>query len=116
MEHRWGSRIVTDIPIRLVREPSGVVSIGRLIDVSFSGGLIIGAVGFRVFSHIQIVLRPSQFSKSEAPVVFAYVTRQWEHELGIEWLEFAPAAIAKIVRMTTDQRHTSVPQLMRARL
>jgi hypothetical protein len=116
MEHRWGQRIATDITIRLTLARSALVSIGRVTNLSLSGGLITGAVELRVFSRIQVVFKYSQFPKHEAPIIAAYVTRQCEHGCGIEWLEFAPPAVAEIVRMTTLRPQARVPQLMRARL
>jgi PilZ domain len=114
MEHRWGERIAIDIPIRLTLTRSKVVGIGRLTNLSLSGGLISSAVELRVLSHIHIALRGPRLPKSEALNIAAFVSRRGEHEFGIEWLEFAPPAIAEIVRMTTLRSKARVPQAMPA--
>jgi hypothetical protein len=116
MEHRWGQRITIDIPIRLTLMRSALVSIGRLTNLSLSGGLITGAVELRIFSRIQIAFKLSQFPKHNVPVVAAYVTRRSEHGIGIEWLEFAPPSIAEIVRMATLRPHARLPQFMHSRI
>jgi PilZ domain len=114
MEHRWGERIATDIPIRLTLARSTLIGLGRLINLSLSGALIDTSVELRVFSRIQVVLKPPQFSKTEPANIAAYVTRRHDGAFGVEWVEFAPPAVTEIVRMTTLRSAASVPQLMQA--
>jgi hypothetical protein len=73
-----------------------------------------GAAELRLLSRIHIALRGPRLAKSEALNIAAFVTRRGEHGFGIEWLEFAPPAIAEIVRMTTLRPKARVPQAMPA--
>jgi hypothetical protein len=109
MEHRWGERIAIDIPIRLTLTRSKLVGIGRLRNLSLSGGLISSAVELRIMCHIQIVLKSPRLPQSEAINVAAFVSRCGDRDFGIEWLEFAPPAIANIVRMMTLRPRDRLP-------
>lgn len=102
MEHRWGKRVVVDVPIRLVAGPfSGHAA--RLANLSVSGGCIKSSFQPRLLSRIEFAIElPPRFTQS-TPLLVAYVTRKFNGGVGIEWCEFAPAAIGELIRSATPR-------------
>jgi hypothetical protein len=100
MEHRWGQRMAVDIPIRLSL-PLLSAKRGRLTNVSLSGGFIALTRDVRVLSRVQIVLPGPQHRPQEAVSVAAYVARKSADGIGVEWCEFAPAAVVELIREST---------------
>ncbi len=82
MEHRLGQRFVVDIPIRLTLPLLGEVQ-GRLTNLS------------QVFIEI-----PADGSE-DAVSIAAHVIRKTDHGVGVEWYDFAPAAVAALLRDPT---------------
>jgi hypothetical protein len=89
MEHRWGQRLVTTIPVRLrcLRSPdSGCRCLGVLANVSASGGLIRTEFGIRPSTTVAVEtlttapgLRPRELQAS--------VVRDGPGEMSVEWLD-----------------------------
>jgi len=96
MEHRWGERVGVDLPVRIAAHPFSVKH-GRLINLSVSGASIKSDCELRPLSRIQVVLEIPHTPRSEAPSVAAYVTRTAKNEIGIEWCEFAPPLVSKLL-------------------
>ncbi len=97
MEHRWGQRFAVDIPVRVHSRPY-TVRTGRLTDVSMSGGFIEASLDLRELRRLQIALvLPHRFSHA-TPVISAYVARCRHHGIGVEWCDFAPQAVAELLR------------------
>ena len=96
MEHRWGERVQVDIPVRITVGPFAVRD-GQLVDLSVSGALIETELHLRVMARVQVAILSRVF-KHHAPTVAAYVTRNHKNGVGIEWCEFAPNAIAVLLR------------------
>jgi hypothetical protein len=105
MEHRWGERLQVDFPIRVTAHRYSVRD-GRLADLSVSGALVEMDFEARVLSRIQVAIVLPLWPKHDAPVVEAYVARKYKHKFGIEWCEFAPAAIGELLRAVASRPHT----------
>ncbi len=72
----------------------GLVSIGRLTNVSLSGGFI-ADFDLRVLLPIEVALEvPGQPTATAIP---AYVTRRSAAGSGIEWFEWAPLVIRDLL-------------------
>jgi PilZ domain-containing protein len=97
MEHRWGERVGVDIPVRITVHPFAVRN-GRLSNLSVSGACIKTDFDLRVLSRIQVAIDLPQRSKHEAPSVAAYVARKLKDTIGIEWCEFAPPAVSRLLQ------------------
>jgi PilZ domain len=97
MEHRWGERVQVDLPVRVMAHRYSVRD-GRLADLSVSGALVEADFEARVLSRIQVAIVLPLWPKHQAPIVEAYVARIHKHKFGIEWCEFAPAAIGELLR------------------
>jgi PilZ domain len=104
MEHRWGERLRVDFPVRVMAHRFSVRE-GRLADLSVSGARVKADFEARVFSRVQIAIDLPLWPKHRSPVVEAYVTRRYKHEFGIEWCEFAPRAVSKLLRAIVTRPH-----------
>ena len=105
MEHRWGERVGVDLPVRITGHPFSVRT-GRLHNLSVSGALVEMDFEPRVLSRIQVAIVLPLWPKHDAPVIEAYVARKYKHKFGIEWCEFAPAAIGELLRAVASRPHT----------
>jgi hypothetical protein len=105
MEHRWGERVKVDFPVRITAHPFAVRD-GRLTDLSVSGAFIEAILDVRALTRIDVSVRSAQWSKHDAPVISAYVTRKYRDGIGIEWCEFAPAAVGRILRRVVRRPYT----------
>ncbi|MEA3173401.1 MAG: hypothetical protein QOF42_812 [Gammaproteobacteria bacterium] len=97
MDHRWGERIQVDFPVRLMAHPFAKRD-GRLTDLSVSGAYIKTSVFIRPRTRLEVTLLATPWARHEAAVVQAYVTRRYHEGVGIEWCEFAPAAVGSLLR------------------
>ena len=71
---------------------------GRLANLSVSGACLKTDFDLRVLSRIQVAIELPHRSKHEAPTVAAYVTRKFKDGIGIEWCEFAPQVISRLLQ------------------
>ena len=104
MEHRWGERVGVDIPVRISGHPFSVRT-GRLANLSVSGAFIKADLDLRLLSRIQVAIELPQRSKHEAPTVAAYVARKFKDGIGIEWCEFKPPAISRLLQSSTARHY-----------
>jgi uncharacterized membrane protein len=100
MEHRLGQRFVVDIPIHLTLPLLGEVR-GRLTNLSLSGAFISTQVNIRVMSRLQVYIEIPGDASPDAVSIAAHVIRKTDHGVGIEWYDFAPAAVAALLRDPT---------------
>jgi hypothetical protein len=91
MEHRCGERVTLRAPVRLRR--AGWDSSGVLTDASLSGGFVRTRLQAPVLSLIELELFGTRVS--------AYVVRSQSRGLALEWFEFAPAGIARLLTPLT---------------
>ena len=104
MEHRWGQRVQVDFPVRVIGHRFSVRE-GRLSDLSVSGARVKADFEARLLSRIQIAIDLPLWPKHDSPVVEAYVTRRYKHELGIEWCQFAPRVVSDLLRALVARPH-----------
>ena len=104
MEHRWGERVGVDVPVRVTAHPFNVRH-GRLMNLSVSGASIKADFELRLLSRIQVVIELPHRTRSEAPSVAAYVTRTSKDSIGIEWCEFAPTEISRMLHSLSTRRY-----------
>ncbi|HEY6455929.1 MAG TPA: hypothetical protein VIY90_11685 [Steroidobacteraceae bacterium] len=101
MEHRWGTRHAVHIPVRVTAAHSSVASIGRITNLSLSGGFIAG-FGFRPLSRIHVSLDYPLLLQRPVERLAAFVARVCEEGAGIVWCEFAPRAVAELLLTMTS--------------
>jgi len=102
MEHRWGRRLSTHIPVRLrcMESPdSGCRCLGCLENISASGALIRTELGIRPAPNVAIeTLAPSLgLQGRELP---ASVVRASLGEIAVEWMEVASTGVSAVMTET----------------
>ncbi|MGB6354620.1 MAG: PilZ domain-containing protein [Steroidobacteraceae bacterium] len=105
MEHRWGERILVDFPARVTAHRYAVRT-GRLADLSVSGARVEVDFEARVLTRIQIAIVLPLWPKHHSPFIEAYVARKYKREFGIEWCEFAPAAVGELLRAIVSRPYS----------
>jgi hypothetical protein len=100
MEHRWGTRIAVHIPVRVTAAHLSMVSIGRIANLSLSGGFITG-FGFRPLARIHVSFEHPLLQRP-AEKLAAFVARVCEEGAGIVWCEFAPRPVAELLLTVTS--------------
>ena len=99
MEHRWGYRLSTNIPVRLrcMQSPdSGCRCLGCLESVSASGALIRTEFGIRPAPNVVVqTLAPALgLQGRELP---AFIVRTSSGEVSVEWMEFASTGVSAVM-------------------
>jgi hypothetical protein len=122
MEHRWGERLSTGIPVRLrcLKSPdSGCRCLGCLENVSVSGALIRTELGICPSANIAVeTLAPAL--GLEARELPACVVRAGLGEIAVEWLDLATTGVHAVLTETrlsgrSNQARCPVPALGRVR-
>jgi hypothetical protein len=99
MEHRWGHRLSTNIPVRLScmqSRDTGCRCLGRLESVSASGALIRTELGIRPAPNVIVeALTPTLGPQGrEFP---ASIVRATSGEISVEWMEFASTGVSAVM-------------------
>ena len=102
MEHRWGHRLSTDIPVRLrclEAQDTGCRCLGRIENVSATGALIRTELGICPAPAIVVeALVPALgLEERELP---ACVVRAARGEVAVEWMELASTAVSAVLTET----------------
>ena len=111
MEHRCGTRYRVDVEVYIHTCQGAVASIGRLIEVSVSGGFV--KTDLPAHAIALVSLRPRLPGLNRAvPNIQGYVVRRAATGVGIEWLEFAPKLIQFLTQHSaTSKTHAECPRL-----
>jgi len=88
---------------------SGLVSRGRIINVSISGAFVETPLPAPLFSYVQVHFTGMSHGKRTQMAVEAQVVRRDDSGFGVEWSEFAPEAIRALV-MVPPFRMTEPPE------
>ena len=94
MEHRWGWRLRVDLTVR-VGDATGKMSIARLRDVSVSGAFLETAAMLRAHTCVDVQFRTHLGSNSRP--LPAHVVRTTPDGVAVEWSEFAPHEVARLM-------------------
>jgi hypothetical protein len=94
MERRWGNRLLLNERVRVTRDRL-VLGFGCLHEVSLSGAFLKAQWPLPAMTRICILL-PDRNGDSTIRIE-AYVVRQEADGVGLEWCEFAPPVIARIM-------------------
>ena len=99
MEHRWGHRLSTNIPVRLrcmQSRDTGCRCLGCLTSVSASGALIRTELGICPAANVVVAtLAPALgLQGCELP---ASIVRASSGEISVEWMEFASAGVSAVL-------------------
>lgn len=102
MEHRWGHRLSTNIPVRLRCMQSrdcGCRCLGYLENISASGALIRTEFGICPAPNVvvQTLVPALGLQGRELP---ASIVRASSGELAVEWMEFALTGVSAVMTET----------------
>jgi hypothetical protein len=99
-ERRWGPRIQVDLPVRL-ELPAGRLENGRMRNLSLSGALIECSAELPTFTTMRVEIRTEAPGVPETIQLGARVVRAEHPCLGIEWRDFAPQALADLLKASS---------------
>jgi PilZ domain len=88
MEHRWGNRIVVDLPVRI--SGHGIAGAGTMRDLSVSGAFIETPLPLASLSMVRIQIPRGLDAQLPAADAWGFVVRQDRDGIGIEWCDLAP--------------------------
>jgi len=102
MEHRCGRRSALDVPVR-VHLSAGRAVEGRMLNLSLSGAWV--RLESRVPALSRVVLEVDEVSLRDARMhlIAGYAVRETGGGIGVEWSEFAPAAVTVLLARTADR-------------
>jgi hypothetical protein len=96
MERRWGPRIEVDLPVRLGLAQGRVIP-ARMRNASVSGALIECSEELPVFTPLRIEI-PATGNRVPQPIeVTARVVRAEHPCIGVEWRDFEPQVIERML-------------------
>ena len=119
MEHRWGRRQPTDIPVCVIGKPFTATGAGRVLNVSLTGAYLETTVPLRL--HALLYLQPDASASAAAGDrrIAASVVRRDASGVGLEWCGSAfptPSVEARIgILRGIDVGNRSQPVAARAR-
>ncbi|HLZ98066.1 MAG TPA: PilZ domain-containing protein [Steroidobacteraceae bacterium] len=88
---------MVDIPVRITGHPF-TVRMGRLSNLSVSGAFIRADIDVRLLSRILVAIELPHKPKRDAPLIPAFVARKLKDGIGIEWCEFKPPAVNRLLQ------------------
>jgi hypothetical protein len=96
MEHRWGERMALELPVRLDARP-GMLALGQTRDVSLSGAYVKTIARFPPLSGLYVELEGACRGDAELCRIPAYIVRVDEDGVAVEWREYAPSVIRRLL-------------------
>ncbi|MGH8328507.1 MAG: PilZ domain-containing protein [Steroidobacteraceae bacterium] len=96
MEHRWGERVAVSLTVELSSGASPPVA-GWLENVSSSGAFVRTESRGPPRGPIEVILPQSGPDRGRPVRLAAYVVRETDAGVGIEWREFAPRPVRELV-------------------
>jgi hypothetical protein len=97
MEHRWGKRQPTNVPVR-VRTAPAKIGTGRVLNMSVTGAFMETTMQLRVLSVVYLMSVSKRAANAKSQGMAACVVRQDSKGVGLEWCE----SLAE--RMSVDMR------------
>lgn len=115
MEHRCGIRRTLGVGVKLYAQPGLPIS-GRLLNASSSGGYVATGAKLPIMTRVHVILGwGNPQSSSRRDPIAAYVVRSDAGGVGLEWQEFAPAALLALIDATEPTRSRASTQCIRTR-
>jgi hypothetical protein len=96
MEHRCGSRVEVDMPVRLVSRP-GAIGLGRLLNVSLSGAYVQTDLQPEFLALVRLELTETPGARAARMPADSFVVRSSLGGIGLEWCAAPPKWIAQLL-------------------
>ncbi len=78
---------------------------GCLASLSVSGAFIRGDYDLRPLARVLVAIDLPPWSTPDAATLAAFVARRYKDGIGIEWCEFAPPHVGKLLQSVTARRY-----------
>lgn len=101
MEHRWGERLGVDISVGITGQRFFSVRYGRIKNLSMSGAFVDTSFELKPLARVEIHISSPHHSHDNSSIVAAYVTRLSKNGSGLEWCDYAPEIVRKILLYPT---------------
>jgi hypothetical protein len=101
LEHRWGQRIATDVPVTLVGAPAAI-GVGRILDASVTGALVQTRLSLTPLSLVYIETAESVSYLGPIGRLVGYVVRRGAGAIGIEWCDADADAVLRLLAALRD--------------
>ena len=101
MEHRWGQRIATDVPVNLVGAPAAI-GVGRILNASVTGALVQTRLPSPLLSLVYIETAESVSYLGPIGRLVGCVVRRGAGEIGIEWCDADADAVLRLLAALRD--------------
>jgi hypothetical protein len=105
MEHRWGERVAIRLTVQLSSGPLRPVA-GSLENLSASGAFVRTQGRGPPRGPVEVTLQERACGGGRSMRLAAYVVRETESGVGIEWCEFAPRVVRQILSGGRSARGT----------
>ncbi|HVW69395.1 MAG TPA: hypothetical protein VHB68_10500 [Steroidobacteraceae bacterium] len=109
MEHRCGTRTALNVTVRL-RLESGAVFLGHLTSTSLSGAFVETSVLLPIRGVVQVEFASVHGWESPPKPISAFVVRDDDNGVGLEWTEFAPLQLVGLLDWAISVRQSRPPQ------
>jgi hypothetical protein len=96
MEHRWGTRIPVNVPVRI--SSAALAGSGTLRDLSVSGAYIETSLPLSASAWVRIQVRRRRQATLQ---LSGFIIRHDGRGIGIEWLDIAPLDLAPSLAAVT---------------
>lgn len=96
MEHRWGERVAVRLTVELSYGSSSPV-VGSMENVSSSGAFVRTEGRGPPRGPVEVIFPVPRSGRGRAERIAAYVVRETEAGVGIEWCEFAPRIVRELM-------------------
>ena len=101
MEHRWGQRIATDVPVNLVGAPAAI-GVGRILNASVTGALVQTRLPLRLLSLVYIETAESMSYLGPIGRLVGCVIRRGAGVIGIEWCDADADEVLRLLAALRD--------------
>ena len=113
MEHRCGYRRTVTARVTL-RTRTGLAAEGELCNLSASGALIRTPLPLPIHTHVLIQFALHSAGRVQRAVVTGEVVRFVEGGFAVEWAEFSPMPLRKLMRRLTEPTPAALTHSQRA--
>jgi hypothetical protein len=96
MEHRWGQRIVTDMPVCIVGSPAAI-GVGRVLNMSTTGALVQTRLPLPLLSLVYLETAGTRSCVGPIERLAGCVVRHGAREIGIEWCDADSCAVLRLL-------------------